>query len=420
MKLVTQRRILIGVLALTLALAPVAGPAYAQSRQTDPKVQYPAQELELLRGKLIELTDAVKDLSVLLADSDEQVKKLDQARTAFEQLSLQDLKTYRAALDPARMNAGLVEARATIAEYTKGIDGHSRIGTQRGATANSAGLPERPGPDSVCDALIGSGRPSSDLASAADTVYYTAEGVHALANRGCNQLVVLVVLGEGGGSNGSLACIAADVVLALAKVLRDKIKACSDDFSKRTLDTSYERLDHIHTDLEGSVANDNANRTAIVANDNANRTAIVNNDNSNRMAIVNNDNTNTSSIIANANANKGDVIVNANSNTATIVATTSAAKVELRDLILRTQIEADLASTSDSNPAALFETPTANGGYLNLVRTIVSQTIVNIQAAGGGTGQAQSLLAQGDTFKNAGDFKRAYVTYQQAYKSAVQ
>ena len=199
MKLVTLRRILTGVIALALT-APVTGPAYAQSPQPDPKVvQYPVQELELLRGKLIELADAVKELSTLLSDNDEEVKKLDQARASFEQLSVKDLNTYRAALDPARMNSGLVEARATIAEYIKSVDGHSRIKTRRGATLNSAGLPDRPGPDSVCDGLIGSGRPSSDLATAADAVYYTAEGVHAAANRACNQLVVLVVLGEGGG-----------------------------------------------------------------------------------------------------------------------------------------------------------------------------------------------------------------------------
>ena len=39
MKLVALRRMLTGVIALVLALAPVTGPAYAQSPQTDPKAQ---------------------------------------------------------------------------------------------------------------------------------------------------------------------------------------------------------------------------------------------------------------------------------------------------------------------------------------------------------------------------------------------
>ena len=206
--------------------------------------------------------------------------------------------------------------------------------------------------------MIGSGRPTSDLVISTDAIYYTALGIHDAASRACNQIAVLVVLGEGGGANGSLACTIADAVFIAAKIVRDTVRACDQDYINRTLDTSYERLDHIHGDVEGSVANDNANRAAIVDNDNANRTA-----------IVNNDNTNTASIIANSNANRGDIIVNGNTNMATINAATNAAKVELRDLILRTQIEADLSAPDNAVPVGLYLTPTANGGYLNLVRT---------------------------------------------------
>jgi len=419
MKSVPLRSILLGVLALALMMT-VSSSASAQSPQTDPKVQYPAEELEQLRGKLIEMVDAVKQLSGLLADNSEELKKLDQARTFYEQLSSKELNMYRAAMDPAKMNAGLAEAQAVIAEYVSGNGGnYNRRSSRRGAALNSAGLPDRPGPDSTCDNLIGSGFPTAAAHIAAQAIYFTAAGIHAVANRTCNQLVVAVVLGEGGGANGSLACIAADAVLVAAKIVLDEISSCQRDFGYRTADTSYDRLDHIHTDLESSVANDNNNRTAILINDDSNRNAIISNDNSNRTAIINNDNSNRTAIIANADANKGDVIVNGNANTATIVATTDAAKGELRDLVLRTQIEAELAATDTTIVVALYETPTANGGYLNLVRTIVAQTIANIQAAGGSTGQAQSLLAQGDTFKNAGDFKRAYTYYQQAYKAAV-
>ena len=57
------------------------------------------------------------------------------------------------------------------------------------------------------------------------------------------------------------------------------------------LQGSFDRLDHIHTDLENAqaaiIANDNANTTTIVNNDNANRTLIINNDDANRDKIVN-------------------------------------------------------------------------------------------------------------------------------------
>ena len=108
-----------------------------------------------------------------------------------------------------------------------------------------------------------------------------------------------------------------------------------------------------------------------------------------------------------------------NANTAAIIANDNANKNELRDLILRTQIEADLAQADSSTPVAVFVTPTANGGYLDLVRAIVAQTITNILAAGGKVGQAQSFLAQGDAAKTAGDFKGAYFSYRKAYQAAV-
>ena len=48
----------------------------------------------------------------------------------------------------------------------------------------------------------------------------------------------------------------------------------------------------------------------------------------------------------------------------------------------------------------------------------IAQTIANIQAAGGSTGLAQSLLTQGDAARAAGDFKGAYTLYRKAYKTA--
>ena len=174
---------------------------------------------------------------------------------------------------------------------------------------------------------------------------------------------------------------------------------------KRNWEPPYGRLGHIHGDLEASVANDNTNKTAVINNDNANMTSIINNDDANKTTIINNDNANTAALTTTVNANTASIIANDNANTAAIIANDNANKNELRDLILRTQIEADLAQPDSSTPVAVFVTPTANGGYLNLVRAIVAQTMANVLAAGGKVGQAQSLLAQGDAAKTAGDFK---------------
>ena len=79
-------------------------------------------------------------------------------------------------------------------------------------------------------------------------------------------------------------------------------------------------------------------------------------------------------------------------------------------------IEADLAAPDNATPVAIFETPATKQGYLDLVRSYVAMTIVNL--AGNSTAQANSFLAQGDAYKAAGNYKAAYAAYRRAYKSA--
>ena len=86
-------------------------------------------------------------------------------------------------------------------------------------------------------------------------------------------------------------------------------------------------------------------------------------------------------------------------------------------LNLRIHIEDDLADPGN-HPLALFEVPEANGGHLNLVRSIVADTIANMQATGQGVGNAQAFLAAGDAAKSAGNYKGAYANYGKAYRAA--
>jgi hypothetical protein len=155
-------------------------------------------------------------------------------------------------------------------------------------------------------------------------------------------------------------------------------------------------------------------QTTIVNNDNANTTTIVNNDNTNKDTIVNNDNANTAALTLLINTVRTQIIDNANAN-----------RDFLKNLILRTQIEADLASTDGSVFVALYETPSSvctpsaatpptQCGLLDLVRTIVRETIANV---GAGT-NAQSFFDAGDAHRAAGRFKQAYASYRQAYKAA--
>jgi hypothetical protein len=84
---------------------------------------------------------------------------------------------------------------------------------------------------------------------------------------------------------------------------------------------------------------------------------------------------------------------------------------------LRTAIEQALANL---NMIASFYLPTANGGQLDLVRSIVLDVISKSEAAGGnvtGVGRARRLVTDGDTRKTAGDYKGAYLLYAGAYQA---
>jgi hypothetical protein len=86
-------------------------------------------------------------------------------------------------------------------------------------------------------------------------------------------------------------------------------------------------------------------------------------------------------------------------------------------LNLRIHIEAAL-SQPGNHPLALFEVPSSAGGHLNLVRTIVADTIAKMQATGQGVGNAPAFLAAGDADMTANNYKAAYANYGKAYRAA--
>jgi len=202
------------------------------------------------------------------------------------------------------------------------------------------------------------------------------------------------------GENGSAACIPLAIAADIANGFFDTSAWCAGEFTANQVDANFNRLGHIHDDLAAGittiVTNDNVNTTTIVSNDNTNTANIVSNDNTNRTLIINNDNANFAAIILNANANKN----------------------ELRDLILRTQIEQDLSTEASAVTVAIFALPASQGGYLDLVKTIVTETIAKVQAAGGNVSIAQPVLNEANAAKAAGDFKLAYTLYRKAYKAA--
>lgn len=390
----------------------------------DNRDQFSNDDLEQMRSALVDLVNANQLISTLLpSDKGEkggfQIKAgdFDRARTQIQQMSGKDLTTFRSGLDPSRMREKLANSQTILTEYKDGLANHSP------GAPDSSGLP---GITSYCGTPIDSG-----VIIAADVVYFLAEAVRDIAQDGCNQ--VLVVLGEGG--NGRAVCLVTDAVYIIAEAVYQALHFCDDDYAASVGEANFARLGHIHGDLEDSVTNDNTNKTTIVNNDNTNKDTIVNNDNANTLTldahatankttIVNNDNANTLALTNLVDAALTQIVNNANAN-----------KDEMKNLLLRTQIEADLASTDGSAFVVLFETPSTvcfpslnafglpqvgvpasvtQCGLLDLVRSIVSQSIANM-----GTGtNAQSYFVAADAQKALGRYKSAYALYRQAFKAA--
>jgi len=90
----------------------------------------------------------------------------------------------------------------------------------------------------------------------------------------------------------------------------------------------------------------------------------------------------------------------------------------MQSLNLRIEIEQAL---EQGLAIGLFELPKAQGGYLEVVGTIVQSVITNLVAAGQsiGSGAAQKYENAGNADFAAGSFKLAYYAYMSAYQTAV-
>jgi hypothetical protein len=80
---------------------------------------------------------------------------------------------------------------------------------------------------------------------------------------------------------------------------------------------------------------------------------------------------------------------------------------------IRLKIEQNLLNPG--NPIGLFELPSQAGGFLEIARAIVAETINKMVATGQLVSTAATALNQGDTFFSKGQYKLAYQSYQLAY-----
>jgi hypothetical protein len=114
---------------------------------------------------------------------------------------------------------------------------------------------------------------AQDVTAGARVLLETAKGVWAGLSRACDEVLF--------GFNGSLACIPADIVLAAAELVVgaaetvvEHIDFCDAAVDAAEIEASYERVGHLHTDLDGHVVALGAHDTAISNQVSAHDTAI--------------------------------------------------------------------------------------------------------------------------------------------------
>lgn len=409
MKLIQAHRLPLrfAALLLLLALFPAIS-TYAQAgvnnyKDEHARVQYSSTELDSLRADLIAFVRAYQGLAGTINPN--LARKFDGFEEQLKRLSATQLNILRNGLPDVSLISKATRKLNLAVEKSnsnRAVNADQRDGA---VLPNSAGFPGADYPS------CGSTRTDDAIVDASDTALFVAEGVRDAASRACDE--VIVILGEGG--NGSLACIITDGIYLAAKVINYGLHYCNDKIDSAEQQAVYSRLGHLHTDLENSVANDNTNTTTITGAVTTAKNSIVSNSDTNRNTIITNDNLNKTTIVTAIANTQGAIVDNANGNTTL-----------LTNLLLRTQIEADLASGDSATPVGLFQTPgTVCGaaaplnqcGMLGLVRLIVVQTIAN--QGGSSTSRAEAFLAKGDKDVTTGNYKSAYQWYRQAYKAAV-
>lgn len=222
--------------------------------------------------------------------------------------------------------------------------------------------------------------PSADLLYAFQTIQTTVDAIAAIADRICNQFGSAVIA----GANLSSLCIVTDIGAVVAQAFNANWNNCSDWIMAAEVTGSYERLDHVHTDLADA-------ETALTSQIDANEVRIDALD----AALVAHDQNLTT---------RTDGIDQTLDDTAQFLVDFMAERLQLR-------IEAYLAA-SDNKAIASFQLPSVHGGYLELVQQIATS------AAMSGGKHAQGFLAKADDDFAAGAYKDAFENYGKAYRAA--
>lgn len=216
---------------------------------------------------------------------------------------------------------------------------------------------------------------------------FAADALADTANRLCDQIIVVV----GAGANSALLCIVTEILRAAINGIKDHELLCADIVTAAEVTGGYERIGHVHDDLETTVGN-------LTAEIDANEAKLVD------LA---------SDLVAhdqNLSAQMDEIDVALGDQRQFLES--------FREAMLQLDVEMHLAEAS-TQPVSSFRFPASATGYLDEVAGVVEAAIANLLAAGQGIGRAQIYFDDAEDSAATGDHEDAFDLYRRAYREAV-
>ncbi len=238
-------RALFVAFALGLAL-----PISAAPQDRDPGTPERVVSADEFRTDFLRLVDVLQQIAVLAKDAN-RLRRLEDARRLVANLSAEQLAEFvsHGAPDLKPVLRANVRLRALLAD---------RVAPQESVvTPQTPTLPGRPPILNDCNVIAH----DSAFTFGALIAVQVADAALAAVGRVCDQVVVAA----GFGSNTALVCLPLEIVLVAAKIPFQLADFCGGEEDSSFLEGTYDRVEHLHGDLEASVANDNTNTAAIQA-----------------------------------------------------------------------------------------------------------------------------------------------------------
>jgi hypothetical protein len=249
-----------------------------------------------------------------------------------------------------------------------------------------------------------------------------------VADKVCDTIVE--VLGEGTNLPACIVAVVIDLIEAALEQVKEGLTFCDANVVAAQTQSAWLNSIVIDTDLANLGTNMNNQFTTLTNYLTSINTALTTHDTAvgtNVGAQINALNLDIDNRSANTDVDIKNSVTASTTSLTTLINTTNGAfgtRANQIDSEISTFQSGDLRlfiehSLSSGNPVGIFELPSTQGGYLELVRTIVGDVVTRLLSAGTTLTTATKYLGTGDTAYKSGQWKTAYQSYQSAYTTAV-